>query len=302
MGEGKLSFSASEMASLSFMIPLVLAQYVSCDESPHYANYILLLRICASLQCYSFSEDQLKLTQFDIECHNSTFVELYPKPLGNAITPKLHYFFHFISQIRLHGPPRYSSCYRYESKNAPLKKVVRRICNFKNVDYSLAFNHQQLLGLAMKADGEGDFFCRAKEFEVLSFHKLKKKPVQGYHLSTLFSSELISRNEYVISSVKTFKGSGRICRKGSVFLKEVENRMPVFWRISNVLILDIDTVFIFENLSTLFFSDDSFSFIVKASQTFCAVSDFSSLPFKCPLHSFASQNHINVVPNYYDIL
>jgi hypothetical protein len=48
MGDGKLSFSASEMFSLSIMIPLSLAQYVTCDESPHYKNYIFLLRICAS--------------------------------------------------------------------------------------------------------------------------------------------------------------------------------------------------------------------------------------------------------------
>ncbi len=52
MGDGKLSFSASEMSSLSIMIALVLAEYGTCDESPQYAKYVLLLRICASLQCY----------------------------------------------------------------------------------------------------------------------------------------------------------------------------------------------------------------------------------------------------------
>lgn len=133
MSDGKLSFSASEMSSLSIMIPLSLAQYVTCDESPHYANYILLLRICASLQCYTVTEDQLKITQLDIESHNSAIAVLYPKISGYSITPKLHYLLHFISQIRLHGPPQYSSCYRYESKNSPLKKVMRRICNYKNV-------------------------------------------------------------------------------------------------------------------------------------------------------------------------
>ncbi len=79
MGDGKLSFSSSEMSSLSIMIALVLVKYVTHDESPQYANYvILLLRICASLQCYTFTEDQLKLTQLDIECQNSAFGVLYP--------------------------------------------------------------------------------------------------------------------------------------------------------------------------------------------------------------------------------
>jgi hypothetical protein len=302
MGDGKLSFSASEMSSLSIMIALVLAEYVTCDESPQYANYVLLLRICASLQCYTFTEDQLKLTQLDIECHNSAFVLLYPKISGYSITPKLHYILHFISQIRLHGPPRYSSCYRYESKNAPLKKVVRRICNFKNVEFSLAFNHQQLLGLAMQSDGEADFFCGGKFFEFLVFYKYKKKTVQGCQWFLLIPPAVKSRNEFVISSVKTLKVSGRLCKKGSVFLKEIENSMPVFWRISNVLVLDNDTVFIFENLTTLFFSDDHFSFVVRPSETFCAISQFSSLLFHCPLQSFVLRNNIHVIPNYYHML
>lgn len=56
------------------------------------------------------------------------------------------------------GPPRYCWCFRYESKNAPLKKVMRRICNFKNVPYSLAFNCQQKAGLDAVTDGQTDFF------------------------------------------------------------------------------------------------------------------------------------------------
>jgi hypothetical protein len=135
MGDGKLSYSASEMSSLSIMITLSLAKYVTCDESPHNKKYILLLRICASLQRYTSTEDQLKLTQLDKESQNSAFKVLFPKISGYSITPKLHYLLHFISQIRLHGPPQYLSCYRYESKNSPQKKVMRRICNYKNVEF-----------------------------------------------------------------------------------------------------------------------------------------------------------------------
>jgi hypothetical protein len=82
-----------------------------------------------------------------------------------------------------------------------------------------------------------------------------------------------------------------------VFLKVIENSMPDFWRLSTVLIQDNDKVFIFENLITLYFSDDHFSFVVKPNETFCAISQFSSLLFNCPLQSFALQNNIHVTPN-----
>lgn len=109
--------------------------------------------------------------------------------------------------------------------------------------------------------------------------------VQGCRWFALIPPAFLSRNKFVISSVKTLKVSGRLCQKGSVFLKAIENSMPVFWRLSTVLILDNDKVFIFENLMTLYFSDDHFSFVVKPSETFCAISQFSSLLFNCPLQT-----------------
>jgi hypothetical protein len=126
------------------------------------------------------------------------------------------------------------------------------------------------------------------------FINIKRKPFKVVGGSFYSAPVVKSRNEFVISSVKTLKVSGRLCKKGSVFLKEIENSMPVFWRISNVLVLDNDTVFIFENLMTLYFSDDHFSFVVRPSETFFAISQFSSLFFHCPLQSFVLRNNIHV--------
>jgi hypothetical protein len=179
---------------------------------------------------------------------------------------------------------------------------MRLICNYKNVDFFLAFNHQQLLGLAIKSEGEAEFFCGGKDFQFLAFYKYKKQTVQGCRWFALFPSALLIRNKFVISSVKTLKVSGIPCQKGFVFLKAIENSMPVFWRLSTVLIQDNDKVFIFENLMTLFFSDDHFSFVVKPSETFFAISHFSSLLFNCRLQSFVLQNNIHVTSNYYNML
>lgn len=103
----KLSFSSAEIGSLEICLALVLGEFVS-DEDSHYANFLLLLEILASLQCYRFSEKDLRILSKNIEIHNRNHVLLYPKPSesdSKSITPKLHSLIHFASQIRMFGPP-----------------------------------------------------------------------------------------------------------------------------------------------------------------------------------------------------
>ena len=117
----KLSFSSSEMSSDSTALALVSGEFVSADD-PRYSNFLLLLEIMASLQCYSFSQNDLISLAKNIQIHNKNHVILYPKRINDtdgesaakSITPKLHSLLHFPNQIRLFGSPRYSWCFRYE--------------------------------------------------------------------------------------------------------------------------------------------------------------------------------------------
>lgn len=156
----KLSFSASEMSSLSNILPLVLGQYFSAETNEHYAHYLILLEIISELQCYSSSESELQSTQYKVQMHNKSHTILYPSDAedGIATTPKIHSLLHTCLFIRLFGSLRYCWCYRYESKNAFFKKIMRRVCNFKNVPFTLAANHQKLVGLDSVIDGETDYF------------------------------------------------------------------------------------------------------------------------------------------------
>ena len=101
-------------SSLSIILSLILGKYYSIEDNPLDANFILLMKITSSLQCYSSTDQNLAVLQFDIINHNLAFKYLYPNSKGNTITPKLHSLLHFPSQIRLYGPPRYSRCFRYE--------------------------------------------------------------------------------------------------------------------------------------------------------------------------------------------
>jgi hypothetical protein len=133
----ELSFSSSEMGSVAIALAVVLAEFVSSDD-PHYENFLLLLEIPVSLQCYSFSEKYLTVLEKNIEIYNTNHVLLYPKnpdESRKAITPKLHSLLHLTNQIRMFGALRNSWCFRYESKNARFTKIMNRNCNFSNVPW-----------------------------------------------------------------------------------------------------------------------------------------------------------------------
>ena len=53
--KNKLKFSASEMKNVCAVLPVVLDQHVSFMENEYYCNFLLLLEITASLQCYKFN-------------------------------------------------------------------------------------------------------------------------------------------------------------------------------------------------------------------------------------------------------
>ena len=121
----KLSFLSSEMASVAICLGIILGDFVNSADNPYYAQFLLLLKILSSLQCYSFTEADLEVLEFNIELHNRNHVLLNPKAGGgSSVTPKLHSLIHFPNQIRLFGPPRYVWCFRYESQNAPFKKIM----------------------------------------------------------------------------------------------------------------------------------------------------------------------------------
>lgn len=148
------------MVSISSILPLFWGDILSIESSPHYANYIRVLEISACLQSHEFTESQLYFLQHKIETHHSVLAKLYSNvESGNqTLTPKQHSLIHIIDQIILHGPPRHSWCFRYESVNAPFKKIMRRNCNYANVPLSMVAYHQKLAGLNLRCFGESDFF------------------------------------------------------------------------------------------------------------------------------------------------
>ena len=75
-----------------------------------------------------------------------------------VFTGKLHALLHLPRQIKMFGPLRCTSCWRYEAKEVPCKKITHRNCNFKNVPLTIAKHIQQLSGLNAKIDRHSKIF------------------------------------------------------------------------------------------------------------------------------------------------
>jgi hypothetical protein len=53
---------------------------------------MFLIRISSTLTCYSFTEDYIRILQFDILCHQTAFVTLYPNKNGRNHYTQLAFF------------------------------------------------------------------------------------------------------------------------------------------------------------------------------------------------------------------
>lgn len=308
----KLSYSSSEMSCLSSILPLYIGQYCSVEKNPFYANFILLLEISASLQCHSFNESDLIELENKIHVHNTAFASLYRRTEDDGshhiVTPKLHALLHLPRQIRMFGCPRYSWCFRYESKNAPLKKIMRRNCNYSNIPFTMSLHHQRMVGLDVRVDGQGDYFDVA--VRVIKVIPRSKTTVANSSCSVLLCSSpelsFLSPNS-VIVSVSTMKISGRLCGPETVFLKigRTDTSLPVFWKISQIVQShDGCIILIMEDFVTLYYSADRFSFLLKPAGVYHTQLLSESEPFKfpIPLQSFNLNSIVHVTPNYFHMI
>ena len=212
---------------------------------------------------------------------------------------------HLPNQIRQFGAPRYAWCFRFESKNAPFKKIMRRNCNFLNVPWSLSTHHQKLVGLDIRTDGEGKYFGVSDNIEVILTENHKHKTVLNCRFSNLICNSTPLNLNSKIRIVKRFKMSGRICSVGTVFLRKLAEDVegfPVFFRVAEVIMSEFGVYVVMENIVTIFFCRDRFAFIVQPQQTFDSCLNYSAFKFVTPLHSTTYEGHLHVFPNYYDIV
>lgn len=132
----KLRQTAHQTWYLCHILPAVVGKYVP-ENDLKWENFIRLLQIHQLITSPVATEATISCLAILIARHNKAFTEQY---FNKTVTPKMHYMVHFPNQIRLFGPARNHSCFRFESKHALFKRSKLR--NTKNVAKSLALSHQ----------------------------------------------------------------------------------------------------------------------------------------------------------------
>lgn len=308
----KLSLSSTEMHSLSIILPIILAKFIDFRENKHYSNFLLLLEISAFVRCYWFQESDIKILSALITSHNKCFVSLYKKIVVEensqqdqpTITPKLHALLHLPDQIRRQGPLRYSWSYRYESANVPIKKIMRRNSNYRNVAYTVACFYQKNLARRVANFTDGDFFEMNYDSDPRVF-KLKRMQLEhNKFFQLIYENQFFScgRHDY-FTFAAGIKLSGRNCFIGSVFAKEIYHpdqlELPLFWTIAEIIMVGSKPYLVMQLMETLAFQQDSFSFILRPLDEFELIEIASLQPYIVPLHLFEYDEEFHVAPDYY---
>lgn len=141
LANGKpLRISASQSLLLLRILPFLIGDVVPTDDK-NWKCLMLLAKIVDIVLCPWASANLCAVLKYYIEDHHKSFVHLYT---ASAVIPKFHFLLHYPQQILSVGPMIRTWNMRNEAK-LNIFKQASRLGNFKNIAYSIANRHQQLL-------------------------------------------------------------------------------------------------------------------------------------------------------------
>lgn len=241
--------------------PMIFGDIV--EEENIYWNVILLLiqivnivfspTITDGMTCY------LKHLIFD---HHKLFKSVFT---DRRLIPKHHLMIHYPRCIRKIGPLVHMWCMRFEGKHNFFKKSVK---NFKNLTKTLVKKHQNQL---------------AFHWENFYFKRFQFGPVKPVLTSNLEGGEslrsCLTVNQSSVSTTSWVKNYGTEYHIGMFVCTSIENEMPVFKKIVNVIIRDDEALLLTTKVNTMYFDshlnafsieeeDDEFSVICVTDLTY----------------------------------
>jgi hypothetical protein len=194
---GSLTGSASQKWSLFLLLPQLLNDYVTSNDS-FWQVYLMLLDVTD----YVFAQSVRYSELYYVEGLITAFLNLYCETFGsNAVTPKFHFLVHYSRMIRVFGPLRHLWCMRFESKHQYFKKVIARLHNFINVTTTMAKRHQLLQTYELWGS------------DVLgaSVHSIGKTTVLSVtSLPSLLQASLTERFNIEFVEIETFASSSKV--------------------------------------------------------------------------------------------
>lgn len=140
--DGVLRQSAGQMITLAHTLPFLIGEWIipydSEDLNKHIHCFVTLLQIINVCSAYEITDESVNYLARMIEIFICSFNDLFPE----TIVPKFHFLIHLPRYIRLFGPARQFSCFRFEATHAYFKGLVPVVKNFKNLALTLSYRHQ----------------------------------------------------------------------------------------------------------------------------------------------------------------
>lgn len=223
-------------------IPLLFGDLIH-EENKNWNLLLLLLQILNIVFSPSLTLGMTIYLKHLIVEHDILFKHLYPQ---RNLLPKHHFMIHYPSSIRKIGPLLYMWSMRFEAKHKVFKDYFK---NFKNITKSLAKKHQMAIAYHWET-----FTLKQNEYgPIKSFSLEDVNVVNSEMLEMILSKDAFSTSWVKVDGVE-YKG-------GLVVCSAIEEGMPVFCQISEILL--VDHIFLLtKKLFTEKFDDHHHAFIV----------------------------------------
>ncbi len=163
------------------------------------------------------------------------FKHLFP---DKNLLPKHHFMVHYPSCMQKIGPLIHCWCMRYEAKHNVFKKQLK---SFKNITKTLAKKHQYQMA----------YIWQTFDPNAMKFGPGKMVPLNEMEVGTEMAGKLNVSTWTKVLNVKWVKHCGNTYRSGLAVCVQVQNDMPVFHVIQNIVIKDEHILLITTALKTL---------------------------------------------------
>lgn len=260
--EQGLKSSASEMLTLLRILPFLVADRIP-ENDEHWKCFLFLRKVADIILCPVVSESIAASLTFLIKEHHSLFVHLYGE---SAYIPKLHFLLHYPDQMVAVGPMIRTWTMRHEAKLSFFKKASR-LSNFKNISLSLANNHQRWMCYEM-ASGKlinNPLQCGPAKFgDGRSFVRDEPEEIK----------DCIEKTCLHVNEATPVYRPAWVCRQSTIYKEKAfviiksDGLDPIFGRIDDVLVIDVDYVmFVLSVVNILHFDDHFHAYAISVTAT-----------------------------------
>ncbi|KAM4531403.1 uncharacterized protein PAE49_023617 [Odontesthes bonariensis] len=247
-----ISLNSIQTFCLVKNIPLLFGDIVPA-ENRHWSLLLLLLKIMNIVFSPSLTLGMTVYLKNVILDHHKLFKCLYPH---RKLIPKHHFMIHYPSSIRKIGPLLYVWCMRYEAKHKMFKDYFK---NFKNKTKSLAKRHQMAIAYHWET-----FTLKQKEYGPMKSFSLRDENVVNSEMCEMLLSKDVFSTSWVKVDGVEYKG-------GLVVCSSMEEDMPVFCQIDDVLLVEDDVYFLTKKLFTEMFVEHHHAFKVLPTEERCVM-------------------------------